>query len=43
MQVKCLVKDGVAFTLFPTTLDKGLSEGVKVLYLDLTLEYGVNT
>ena len=42
MQVKCLVKDSVAFTLFPTTLDKGVSEVVKVLYLGLILEYEVN-
>ena len=41
MQVQRLIKDSIAFTLFPTTLDKGPSEGVKMLYLDLTLEYDV--
>ena len=43
MQVQRLIKDSIAFTLFPTTLDNGLREGVKMLYLRLTLKNEVNT
>lgn len=43
MKAQCLGEDSVAFTLFPTTLNEGLSQDVEVLYLQLSLEYDVNT